>query len=275
MHGVCSEKLNPDPIRTALETFQGKQSWERNASTYPRRGRVTMGVGHLAHVWSYGVWKVVSSNPDRGNIVGWVFHPIRWLARFSLIWICLSFLILNLFRTLSSWWSGNYRPSAPFLNEVASHVKKLQFRPILLLLYRWHIDYTFNYSWSTIWWCEIGVTLLRIPRSRILRMMADRRKGCQSSGSYPLDHVLCWNWSSVGVGENARGTVLAQIMERHAHSFCKCYAVSCSNHKTIKGMIKTRTQMNDTSSSAKSHSQSLISICQCCLLLVFRWFLWQ
>ena len=92
-------------------------------SFYRRRGRVSKGVGHLAHVWSRGVRKVVSSNPDRGNIVGWVFHPTRWLARFSLIWICLSFQILNLFRTLSSWWSGNYRPSAPFLYEVASHVK--------------------------------------------------------------------------------------------------------------------------------------------------------
>ena len=96
---------------------------ELSTSNIQCRGRVSKGVGHLAHVWSHGVRKVVSSNPDRGNIVGWVFHPTRWLARFSLIWICLSFQILNLFRTLSSWWSGNYRPSAPFLYEVASHVK--------------------------------------------------------------------------------------------------------------------------------------------------------
>ena len=98
-----------------------------------RRGRVGKGVGHLDHVWSYGVRKVVSSIPDRGNIVGWVFHPTRWLARFSLIWKCLSFQILNLFRTFSSWGSGNYRPSPP-LYEVASHVKQLPFRPLLLLL---------------------------------------------------------------------------------------------------------------------------------------------
>ena len=39
------------------------------------RGRVVMGVGHLDHVWSYGVREVVSSIPDRGNIVGWVFRP--------------------------------------------------------------------------------------------------------------------------------------------------------------------------------------------------------
>ena len=98
-----------------------------------RSSRVGKGVGHLDH-WSCGVRKVVSSIPDRGNIVGLVFHPTRWLVRFSLIWICLSFQILNLFRTLSSWGSGNYRPSAPLLYEVASHVKKLPFRPILLLL---------------------------------------------------------------------------------------------------------------------------------------------
>ena len=97
-------------------------------------GRVVKGVGHLDHFWSYSVRKVVSSIPDRGNIVGWVFHPTRWLARFSLIWTCLSFQILNLFRTLSSWGSGNYRPSAPLLYEVASHVKQLPFRPLLLLL---------------------------------------------------------------------------------------------------------------------------------------------
>ena len=68
--------------------------------------------------WScrrHGEREVVSSNPDRGTIVGWVFHPTRWLERFSLIWICLSFQILNLFRTLSSWGSINYKPSALLL----------------------------------------------------------------------------------------------------------------------------------------------------------------
>ena len=65
--------------------------------------------------WRYGEREVVSSIPGRGNIVGWVFHPTRWLERFSLIWICLSFQILNLFRTLSSWGSINYKPSALLL----------------------------------------------------------------------------------------------------------------------------------------------------------------
>ena len=99
-----------------------------------RRGRVGKGVGHLDHVWSYGVREVVSSIPDRGNILGWVFHPTRWLERFSLIWKCLSFQILNLLRTLSSWRNGNYRPSVPLPYEVASHVKQLPFRLLLLLL---------------------------------------------------------------------------------------------------------------------------------------------
>ena len=37
-----------------------------------RRGRVGIkkGVGHLAHVWSYGVREVVSLITDRCNIVG-------------------------------------------------------------------------------------------------------------------------------------------------------------------------------------------------------------
>ena len=39
--------------------------------------------------------------------------------------------------------------------------------------------------------CVVMVTLLRIPRSRILRVMAGRRKGCQSSASYLL-HPMLW-----------------------------------------------------------------------------------
>ena len=75
------------------------------------------------------------------------------------------------------------------------------------------------YSGSTIWSCEIGVTLLRISGSRILRVMAGPITGCQSSVSYPLHPALWWNWSSVGVRENARGTVLVQIIDWPAHLF--------------------------------------------------------
>ena len=45
--------------------------------------------------------------------------------------------ILNLFRTLSSWGSSrpNYRPSAPLLYEVASHVKKTAIPAIIYYYY--------------------------------------------------------------------------------------------------------------------------------------------
>ena len=53
---------------------------------YRLRGRVVKGVGHLDHVWSYGGREVVSSIADRGNIVGWVFHPNRWLVMHQSHW---------------------------------------------------------------------------------------------------------------------------------------------------------------------------------------------
>ena len=40
------------------------------ASHIASQGRVVKAVGHLDHVRSYGVREVVSSIPDRGNIVG-------------------------------------------------------------------------------------------------------------------------------------------------------------------------------------------------------------
>ena len=99
------------------------------------RGRVVKGVGHLDHVWSYGVREVVSSIPDRGNLVGWVFLPTRWLVRFSHLNIpLLQNSELILFRTLSSWGSSNYWPSAPFLYEVASHVKKTAIPAIIIII---------------------------------------------------------------------------------------------------------------------------------------------
>ena len=45
--------------------------------------------------------------------------------------------------SLSSWGSINYRPSAPLLYEVASHVKQLPFRPLLLLLL-WSVIFSDN-----------------------------------------------------------------------------------------------------------------------------------
>ena len=78
------------------------------------------------------VREVVSSIPDRGNLVGYVFfiRP-RWLVRFSSSKHAFPSKFWN-YLTLSSWGSGNYRPSAPLLYEVASHVKQLPFRPLLL-----------------------------------------------------------------------------------------------------------------------------------------------
>ena len=57
-------------------------------------------------------------------IVGWVFHPDQVTGKVFSPEHALSFKILNLFTTLSTWGSSSYRPSAPFLYEVASHVKK-------------------------------------------------------------------------------------------------------------------------------------------------------
>ena len=73
------------------------------------------------------LWRreVVSFIPDRGTIVGRVFSPTRQLVPFS--HLNRSFKILNLFGILSPWGSSNYRPFAPFLYEVASHVKNCHF----------------------------------------------------------------------------------------------------------------------------------------------------
>ena len=89
------------------------------------------------------------------TIIGLVFHPTRWLVRFSLILICLSFQILNLSRTLSSWGSGNYRTSAPLLYEVASHVKQLPFRPLLSLYFVTLQGFTLHVFLSTLkYYCD-------------------------------------------------------------------------------------------------------------------------
>ena len=47
---------------------------------------------------------------------------------------------------LSSWRSSNCRPSAPFLYEVASHVKKLSFRRLLV---------SRSVLYLGAYWCEI------------------------------------------------------------------------------------------------------------------------
>ena len=97
------------------------------------RGRVVKGVRHLDHVWSYGLREVVSSIPDRGNIVGWVFHHDQVTGKVfssehafpSKFWIYLEHCprgeaVITGHLRLSSM---RYQPR-----------KKLPFRPLLLLL---------------------------------------------------------------------------------------------------------------------------------------------
>ena len=57
------------------------------------------------------------SPTGRTIIVGWVFSRTRQLVR----------KILNLFGILSSWWSSNHRPAAPFLYAAAGDVKNCHF----------------------------------------------------------------------------------------------------------------------------------------------------
>ncbi len=162
------------------------------------RGRVVKGVGHLDHVRSYGVREVVSLIPGPGQYSRMSFSsdPGDWYG--FLIWTCLSFQILNLFRTLSSWGSSNYRPSAPLLYEVASHVKKLPFRPLLLLfrytvisnistivavvvcfifkvhvVWRFRLHYRFlRISCLPLWWASMVSRL----RSRFATLIRDVRR---------------------------------------------------------------------------------------------------
>ena len=99
--------------------------------------------------------KVVSSIPDRGNnysrmsfssdqVTGTVFPHLK-----------MPFLP----NSLSSWGSSNYRPSAP-LYEVASHVKQLPFRPLLLLL---------TTSYRTVHRCIDVIQFARIAIPAILQ----------------------------------------------------------------------------------------------------------
>ena len=76
--GVCE---HASPCGYAPPSPTGSLGWS-TAAVAEWLGRRT-----LWSCWHYGVRKVVSSIPGRGNIVGWVFHPTRWLERFSLIWL--------------------------------------------------------------------------------------------------------------------------------------------------------------------------------------------
>ena len=61
----------------------------------------------------------------------------------------------------------------------------------------------------------------------------------------------------MGVRENVKGTVIAQIMDWPAHLFANAMQLVAATIRNITGMIRTRTQrrrrtLTDSSSSAKS-----------------------
>ena len=78
--GFCVRLRASEPINALLQTvelycgclghFVGISVPGKGGIPLRLRGRVVKGVGHLDHVRSYGVREVVSSIPDRGNIVG-------------------------------------------------------------------------------------------------------------------------------------------------------------------------------------------------------------
>jgi len=77
------------------------------------------------------VWEVAGSRHSHGTIVGGVLHQARQLARFSPLKIP---SIVNLFRISLCEEAINYRPYVSLSFEVGSHVKKMPFRLLLLLL---------------------------------------------------------------------------------------------------------------------------------------------
>ena len=69
--------------------------------------------------------------------------------------------------------------------------------------------------------------------------------------------MLWYNLSSFGEREDAKGTVIAQIMDLPAHIFANTMQLVAATIRTITGMIKMRTQrrmmtLTDSSSSVKS-----------------------
>ena len=74
-NGTCLMSHVSDVTRVWCHTCEVIHAWHHTRVMSRLRGRVVKGVGHLDHVWGYRVREVVSSIPDRGNIVGWVFHP--------------------------------------------------------------------------------------------------------------------------------------------------------------------------------------------------------
>ena len=109
-----------------------------------------------------------------------------------LIWTCLSFKILNLFRILSSWGSGNYRPSAPLLYEVASHVKNCHSGHYYYYYY-YNLCYYYNIVWS-LYMRRTDVESAFIPNERPTIYVRQ----------YTHAFVECFVNSAVVINRNAR-----------------------------------------------------------------------
>ena len=98
-----------------------------------------------------------------------------------------------------------------------------------------------------------GVTLLRIPRSRILRVMAGGRKGCQSSVSFPCTPCC----GRTGQGRMQMELFFVQRVDWPAHLFANAMQLFAATMSTTTGMINTRIWkksqlLTDSNSSAMS-----------------------
>ena len=62
----------------------------------------------------------------------------------------------------------------------------------------------------------------------------------------------------MGVRENAKGTVIAQIMDLLAHIFANAMQLAAATIRTITGMIKMRTQRRSRTLTGSRSSATLI-----------------
>jgi len=96
---------------------------------WPHRESVRL----FTYVYGHSVQEDAGSRLGRGTIVGGVVHPTRQLARYSPP--NLPFILNSKLGRISLRGEAvNYRPSSSPSFEVASHVNKLPFRPLLLFL---------------------------------------------------------------------------------------------------------------------------------------------
>ena len=91
------------------------------------------------------------------------------------------------FIVLCFWGSGTYRPSAPLLYEVASHVKQLLFRPLVLLLYNiLHRPYCIHYYLQA---SLLVICIFYFPGGP---MIATRNGACMSAYLI-ISFFICYN----------------------------------------------------------------------------------